>query len=132
MSFAEKLKKRMDEQMVTSAELAYKTGICKSSISQYLSGKNIPGQGNLDKICNALNCCWDIGNATLERTPSEREQKNISIKQAAFLLGKSEQFVRVGLQKKILPFGSAVKISGNKYTYHISPYKLNEYLGVGT
>ncbi len=131
MSFAEKLKKRMDEQMITSAELAYKTGICKSSISQYLSGKNIPGQGNLDKICNALNCFF-WSEDTLERTPSEREQKNISIKQAAFLLGKSEQFVRVGLQKKILPFGSAVKISGNKYTYHISPYKLNEYLGVGT
>ena len=55
-------------------------------------------------------------------------KQNISIKEAASRLGKSEQFVRIGLQRGFLPFGVAVKMS-SRWTYHISPVKLNEYLG---
>lgn len=54
--------------------------------------------------------------------------KNLPIKEAAQMLGKSEQFVRIGLQRNILPFGSAVKVS-TKYTYYISPSKFYEYIG---
>ena len=50
------------------------------------------------------------------------------VKEAAKLLNKSEQFVKIGLQRGILPFGYAVKIS-SKWTYHISEYKFFEYLG---
>ncbi len=46
----------------------------------------------------------------------------------ARLLGKSPQFIRVGLQRGILPFGYAVKMS-NKWTYHISDKKVYEYVG---
>lgn len=46
----------------------------------------------------------------------------------ARLLGKSPQFIRVGLQQGILPFGYAVKMS-NKWTYHISDKKVYEYVG---
>lgn len=56
--------------------------------------------------------------------------KNLPIKEAAQMLGKSEQFVRIGLQRNILPFGSAVKVS-TKYTYYISPSKFYEYIGEG-
>lgn len=52
----------------------------------------------------------------------------MTIKEAAKLLNKSEQFVRIGLQRGVLPFGVAVKMS-SKYTYHISKAKLEEYLG---
>lgn len=57
------------------------------------------------------------------------DNPNVSIKEAARMLRKSEQFIRVGLQQGILPFGYAVKINGSKYTYHISRKKLNEYIG---
>ena len=56
--------------------------------------------------------------------------KNVPVEQAAKMLGKSKQFVRVALQRGIAPFGFAVKVSGDKWSYHISPRKLNEYLGV--
>ena len=56
------------------------------------------------------------------------KNNNISIKEAAKLLGKSEMFVRIGLQRGILPIGVAVKTS-TKYTYHISPKLLEEYIG---
>ena len=55
-------------------------------------------------------------------------KQNISIKEAAARLGKSEQFVRIGLQQGILPIGTAVKMS-SRWTYHISPKKLEEYTG---
>lgn len=53
---------------------------------------------------------------------------NVTVKEAASRLGKSEQFVRIGLQRGLLPFGVAVKMS-SKWTYHISPKKLEEYIG---
>lgn len=56
--------------------------------------------------------------------------KQITIKQAAKIMGKCEQFVRVGLQRGLLPFGTAVQIRGdNRYTYYISPAKFWEYVG---
>ncbi len=52
----------------------------------------------------------------------------MKVKDAARLLGKSEQFVRVGLQQKALPFGVAVKVS-NRWNYHISEKLFREYIG---
>ncbi len=55
---------------------------------------------------------------------------NITVKEAALLMSVGPQFVRVGIQQGILTFGTAVKISGDRYTYYISPNKLAEYIGV--
>jgi len=53
---------------------------------------------------------------------------NVSVKDAAKILGKSQQFVRIGLQRGLLPIGTAVKMS-SVWTYHISPKLLEEYVG---
>ena len=53
---------------------------------------------------------------------------NIKVADAARILGKSEQFVRIGLQRNLLPIGTAVKMS-SRWTYHISPKLLDEYIG---
>jgi hypothetical protein len=55
--------------------------------------------------------------------------QKITIKEAAVIMGKCEQFVRIGLQRKLLPFGTAFKISKNQYTYYISPKLFYEYVG---
>lgn len=55
---------------------------------------------------------------------------NITVKEAALLMSVGPQFVRVGIQQGVLPFGSAVKINGDRYTYYISPSKLAEYVGI--
>lgn len=52
----------------------------------------------------------------------------MKVAECAKLLDKSPQFVRVGLQRGILPFGYAIKMS-SKWTYHISEAKVYEYLG---
>ena len=56
------------------------------------------------------------------------EKQIISVKEAAEIMGKSQQFIRVGLQRGLLPFGTAVKMS-SKWTYYIYPKKFYEYVG---
>lgn len=53
--------------------------------------------------------------------------RRVTVAEAAERLGVSQQFIRIGLQKKILPFGIAVKMS-NRFTYHISRKLLEEYI----
>lgn len=60
-----------------------------------------------------------------------KNKKNMTIKEVAKLLGKSEMFVRIGIQRKLLPFGIAIKLPDReRYTYHISPNSVFEYLGI--
>lgn len=51
----------------------------------------------------------------------------MKVTECAKILGKSPQFVRIGLQLGILPFGYAVKMS-NRWSYHISEKQLYEYV----
>ena len=55
-------------------------------------------------------------------------KNNISVREAAEILGVSQQFIRIGLQRERLPIGTAVKMS-SRWTYHISPKLLKEYVG---
>ena len=56
--------------------------------------------------------------------------RKLSIERAAELMEVSQQYVRIGIQQGILPFGCAVKVSGSRYTYYISPKKFTEYTGI--
>ena len=120
MSFASQLKQVMIDKGISQAELAARIGKGKSSVSQYLSGKNIPKEDVQKKIAEVLDCDFNQIEVSVE-------QKNISVAECAKILGKSEQFVRVALQTGVAPFGMAVKTK-TKYDYHISPKKLEEYI----
>lgn len=50
-------------------------------------------------------------------------EAKITVADAASIMGCSEQFVRIGLQRKLLDIGDAVKMS-RRWTYNISPAKL--------
>ncbi len=52
----------------------------------------------------------------------------IKVTEAAAVLHVSDQFVRIGLQRGILPIGTAVRMS-SKWTYQISPKLLEDYSG---
>lgn len=52
----------------------------------------------------------------------------IKVTEAAAVLHVSNQFVRIGLQRGILPIGTAIKMS-SKWTYQISPKLLADYSG---
>ena len=131
-SFAEKLKTAMTERNMNQTELSACSGISKSSISQYLSGKFIPNAKGKEKLATALEVTTDFFEEKAVYSDKEYGQprlRNVTIAQCADLLGKSRQFVRVSLQRGAAPFGYAVKVTGGKWSYHISPKKLNEYIG---
>lgn len=52
---------------------------------------------------------------------------------AARVMGKNSQFVRIGLQRGILPFGVALRKNEmnprSRHNYYISPEKFMEYTG---
>lgn len=61
-----------------------------------------------------------------------KKRSRMTIAECARLMNVSEQFVRVGLQKEVLPFGYAVRISGGRWTYYISRQKFEESTGIRT
>ena len=128
MNFASRLKSLMAERNISQSELALKIGKGKSSVSQYLSGKNIPKMDVQEKIAEVLGCTVDFLNSNKEIN-TNTDSRNVSVSECARMLGKSEQFVRVALQTGAAPFGFAVK-NKSTYSYHISRKKLDEYVGV--
>lgn len=49
--------------------------------------------------------------------------RKITPDQAAYVMGCSAQFIRIGLQRGLLDIGDTVKMS-TKWTYNISPARL--------
>ena len=55
----------------------------------------------------------------------------ISVEDAAAILGKPAQFVRLGLQQGTLTFGAAVRCPGGHYSYIIPKRKFETWLETG-
>ena len=130
MSFAKRLKQAMSEKHMNQTELSAAIGKGKSSVSQYLSGRNIPKDDVQKLIAEVLGCTVEFLNSDIEMDEQEFNDstRNVSVTECAKRLGKSEQFVRVALQSGTAPFGFAVK-NKSVFSYHISPKKLAEYIG---
>lgn len=60
--------------------------------------------------------------------------RNVPVNVAARIMGKSPQFIRIGLQRGILPIGRALKTNdrNEQYDYYISPRLLAEFTGCST
>lgn len=129
MSFASRLNQALAERQTSQTELAAAIGKGKSSVSQYISGKNVPKLEVQKQIADFLDCTVEWLNSDVPvNDHTEKGLKNVSVEQAAKMLGKSEQFVRVALQMGTAPFGFAAK-NKTVWSYHISPKKLTEYIG---
>lgn len=61
---------------------------------------------------------------------SEPNKEKLTVQEAARLMGKSEMFIRIGLQRNILPFGYAVKTGKERWSYFISREKFQEATGI--
>lgn len=127
-----KLKKLMSERGLTASALSSATGIGKSSLSQYLSGKNVPRGKNVEKLAAAL----DVSAETLTNGDTGAldtgSAGRLSVAAAAKLMGVNAQFIRVGLQQGKFPFGFAMKCSegSQSFSYYISPKLFEEYTGI--
>ena len=122
--FHKRLKELMKEKDISQLELSQMTHISKSGISQYLSGKVMPSAAYLEAIAKAL----DVPISALTETEYEDTVKNVPVKIAASRLGISQDMLRTALQQQRVLFGFAVELGGDKWSYHISPSGLDNYL----
>ena len=128
MSFAEKLKKLMRELDLSQTRLSELTGIGKSSISQYLSGKNEPANDRKKQIALALGVQENYFNQFAENKIQDNVVVNVPVPLIAKLMGKSKEWVTQGLRDGVFPWGYAVKLQ--KWSYFISSVKFTEYTGI--
>lgn len=128
-TFAERLKNAMEQANVSQSDLSRRTGASKAAISQYLSGKNTPNMERIAALADATGVTLDYLIGYGAAPEAEPPIKKISVKEAARCMGKSDQFVRIGLQRGLLPFGRAVPGTGTCWNYYINPAKFKEFVG---
>ena len=121
----------MEQKGITQTDLHKTTGICKASISQYLSGKNTPSPKYIKLIADALECPVDAL-AVITRRPKQPEPAlfgvKLTIADAAKRCEKSKEFISGWLQDGNCPFGYARKGTGEKWDYFIVAARLENYL----
>lgn len=129
MNFADKLKKLMGDLNISQAQLHTLTGIGRSSISQYLSGKNEPSKDRKREIARALGV---QENYFEQFEPAATVQHdgvvNLPVPLAAKLMKKSKEWVMQGLRDGVFPWGYAVKLTN--WSYFISSVKFTEHTGI--
>lgn len=128
-TFAKRLKNAMEQANMSQSALSEQAGASKAAISQYLSGKNTPGPDRIKALADATGVSFDYLMGYGAAPVAEPPIKKITTADAARCLGKSKQFVRIGLQRGLLPFGNAVPGVGGSYNYYINPAKFREYVG---
>lgn len=127
--FHKHLKEAMKELNINQTQLSNLTGIGKSSISQYISGKNIPEEKRRKEIATALGL---EENYFEEEIPAKvqinREAKipRLLPCDVADIMGLSPQTIRSGLQQGVFPWGYAIKTSENQWTYFINARSFSE------
>lgn len=130
--FKDRLKQIMKDSNMKQATLSQLTGIGKSSISQYLSGKNEPTEERKKAIAEALGLPEDYFDSEEEITikPTSSAVPRLSVDDAARLMGVGTKFITNGLQNGVFPWGYAVQGRGDKYIYFINAKRFAEVEGV--
>lgn len=135
------MQQAMKEKGMTQSDLSRASGIGRSSISQYLSGKNSPEPARIERLAEALGMDPEdlTGEAEegsekvieeLDR-PSAKAIQRLSLREAAEYLGMSHETVKVGLIQGVFPWGYAIKTSANRYTFFINAKKFFEIERIG-
>ena len=128
-TFAERLKYAMEQADLKQSALSEQAGISKAAISQYLSGKNTPSPERIKILADATTVSFDYLMGHEAAPVAIPPIKKISVKEAARCMGKSDQFLRIGLQRGLLPFGNAVPNDKGSQNYYVNPAKFRDYVG---
>lgn len=137
MKFAEKLKKAMQELGLNQRQVVTLTGKSKGSVSQYLSGKQIPSEDVQSAIATSLGLASDYFTGMdqeLQVMPQLEIRDGViprlDVTKAAKLMGMNHNTVRKGLQQGVFPWGYAVHTSDNRWSYFINAKRFAEVEGM--
>lgn len=131
--FSEKLKKAMQELHLNQRQVCGMTGKSKGSVSQYLSGKQIPSENVQRDIAVSLGLDQDYFKKDDSQTvvlPTKEVRNGVipklDVEKAAKLLQMNHNTVRKGLQQGVFPWGYAIKTSENRWCYFINAKRFAE------
>lgn len=134
MTFSEKLKKAMQDLNINQAQVVGLTGKSKGSVSQYISGKQIPSEKVQCDIAVSLGLEPDYftkaDESTISFLPKGNEIQKLNVEDAAKLLHMNHNTVRKGLQQGLFPWGYGIKTSGNRWVYFINARRFAEIEGI--
>ena len=133
MNFSEKLKTAMQELHLNQRQVCGMTGKSKGSVSQYLSGKQIPSEDVQRDIAVSLGLDQDYFTKDNSQTvvlPTKEVRNGViprlDVEKAAKLLQMNHNTVRKGLQQGVFPWGYAIKTSENRWCYFINAKRFAE------
>lgn len=117
MKFAEKLKKAMQELNLNQRQVVTLTGKSKGSVSQYLSGKQIPSEDVQSAIATSLGLASDYFTGMdkeLQVMPQLEIRDGViprlDVTKAAKLMGMNHNTVRTGGYLKVLDESESAQI----------------------
>lgn len=131
MDFDEKLKRVMQQLNITQAQLVGLTGIGKSSISQYLHGKNVPSEERQKNIAVSLGLAADYFGQSTDQTLKITKRKKgvvpeLRTRDAGTLMRMNHKTVEDGLKQGVFEWGYAIKTSENCHRYFINAIRFAE------
>ena len=126
MDFSEKLKQALQDLNLKQTQLVGLTGKSKASISQYLSGKQVPPKSLQREIALSLGLNADYFDSNDDDTEIFKPIKRMSVAEAAKLLGTSRDTVYDGLKQGAFPWGYAIKTTEKSWTYIINADRFKE------
>lgn len=137
MTFSEKLKQAMQELHLNQRQVCGMTGKSKGSVSQYISGKQIPSEKVQRDIAVSLGLDQDYFTKDDSQTvvlPTKEVRNGViprlDVEKAAKLLQMNHNTVRKGLQQGVFPWGYGIHTSDNRWVYFINAKRFAEIEGV--
>lgn len=127
---SENLNRLLTERRMTQKQLAEAAGVPEMSVSNHCLGKSTARTPVLQRYAEALGTtAYDL---LQEHEPEEDEiipdGRGLPITEAAKAMGKSQQFIRVALQRQLVPFGIAIQNPGGRWSYYINPTRFQRYI----
>lgn len=141
MTFSEKLKQAMQELHLNQRQVCGMTGKSKGSVSQYLSGKQIPSVETQRHIAASLGLDpgyfeQDIQPVISKKALEDGKIRHLRTEDVAHLMGLGIETIRSGLQQGVFPWGYGIVTNvdpdtGKKrWTYWINANKFAEIEGI--
>lgn len=135
MKFKDALLNAMCELGLNQRQVCGMTGCSKASVSQYLSGKNVPSEQKQREIAEALGLqsdyfTWPEPEAQHTKTIQRGAMKRMLPETAAKLLGISKEAVRKGLQDGVFPWGYGIHMESGRWMYVINEQRFIEIEGI--
>lgn len=134
--FERRLKRAIKELNLNQGQVCGLTGKSKGSVSQYLSGKQVPPEEVQRGIAVSLGLEADYFTKEEEHSaavPTAKRRggiRRLAVHEAAALLGADRMTVSKGLQQGVFPWGYGIKTTERSWTYIINADRFSEIEGV--